>query len=814
MSIYKNGIWENENMQEFKTAEGSNFNIKNNTSENPSLIELKGKCEQQQYTGKNLYYNTKDSYTFTSNATTWYFINGNSGAYGSNIGDKTLYKAAIQNGKTYTLSGNITGTAQSGTLTYENESVIGSILLSPGNSYTFTANRDGYLIYRLKVNSGDSVTVSNIQLEEESFATDYEPYVGGIASPNPDYPQDIKVVTGEQNINICGKNYFDKSIVRKTQGQYSVITDTTLDTGKRLTYTSSTASATTQFLIYAIMDLSNYVGKTIRFKADFIASSSNRGRYIIGLCNADGSNRTSKSTQSTSGGIVSFIVPELSGNQTYLYLNLYVNTEAGTINQNDYIDFTDMVLTIDDEDMTYEAYKGQNFKVNLGKNLINNLTAVSSYSTQYTVVGSENKVVATSNTANENSFPITWDFIPEPNTNYTFSMGDYKIKDVTKNNLTIYVGTMWSSYIAQGTINSNGSYTFNSGNTNSKIRIGIYVGSSEAVGIGDTCEVNNPMLEKGSTATDYVPYKTSIKLYGIGNYQDELISNNGKNLFDKDNQTIKNDYAKDGSGNEIVNIGGNYTTSYTLVEPNTTYTISSALTSTVSRIYYYTKEKVWISRSDNIVNSSNKYTFTTPNNCYYLQFQNVINFSTHIQIEKGSIVTSYEPYKKDLFIKRNIGKVVLDGNENYTQRNTGDGSTTISFNLSNFVMPYGNNKYCNYFSYSQNSQDGNEGYGTASDVIYFEIKRNRLSSIDTIGFKDWLSTHNTIIYYVLENPIYETITDKELINQLNSIKLYLDENNINVTSNDIETQLKIGYSIPNAQIYEGNKIVSDNFIEI
>ena len=497
-----------------------------------------------------------------------------------------------------------------------------------------------------------------------------------------------------------------------------------------------------------------------------------------------------------------------------MYLNLYVNTEAGTINQNDYIDFTDMVLTIDDEDMTYEAYKGQNFKVNLGKNLINNLTAVSSYSTQYTVVGSENKVVATSNTANENSFPITWDFIPEPNTNYTFSMGDYKIKDVTKNNLTIYVGTMWSSYIAQGTINSNGSYTFNSGNTNSKIRIGIYVGSSEAVGIGDTCEVNNPMLEKGSTATDYVPYKTSIKLYGIGNYQDELISNNGKNLFDKDNQTIKNDYAKDGSGNEIVNIGGNYTTSYTLVEPNTTYTISSALTSTVSRIYYYTKEKVWISRSDNIVNSSNKYTFTTPNNCYYLQFQNVINFSTHIQIEKGSIVTSYEPYKKDLFIKRNIGKVVLDGNENYTQRNTGDGSTTISFNLSNFVMPYGNNKYCNYFSYSQNSQDGNEGYGTASDVIYFEIKRNRLSSIDTIGFKDWLSTHNTIIYYVLENPIYETITDKELINQLNSIKLYLDEHNINVTSNDIETQLKIGYSIPNAQIYEGNKIVSDNFIEI
>ena len=35
---------------------------------------------------------------------------------------------------------------------------------------------------------------------------DYEPYVGGIASPNPDYPQDVEVVTGEQTVKITGKN--------------------------------------------------------------------------------------------------------------------------------------------------------------------------------------------------------------------------------------------------------------------------------------------------------------------------------------------------------------------------------------------------------------------------------------------------------------------------------------------------------------------------------------------------------------------------------------------------------------------------------
>lgn len=42
-----------------------------------------------------------------------------------------------------------------------------------------------------------------IQITAGSSAdTDFEPYVGGTASPNPDYPQEIKVVTGEQTISI------------------------------------------------------------------------------------------------------------------------------------------------------------------------------------------------------------------------------------------------------------------------------------------------------------------------------------------------------------------------------------------------------------------------------------------------------------------------------------------------------------------------------------------------------------------------------------------------------------------------------------
>lgn len=47
---------------------------------------------------------------------------------------------------------------------------------------------------RGNITKGLSVTISNIMLEEGSTTHDFEPYTGGIPSPNPDYPQEIKSV--------------------------------------------------------------------------------------------------------------------------------------------------------------------------------------------------------------------------------------------------------------------------------------------------------------------------------------------------------------------------------------------------------------------------------------------------------------------------------------------------------------------------------------------------------------------------------------------------------------------------------------------
>ena len=62
-----------------------------------------------------------------------------------------------------------------------------------------------YIAYMNATTGTATITFNNIQVEEGSTATDYEPYTNG-ASPNPDYPQEIKVVEGRQVITDKGKN--------------------------------------------------------------------------------------------------------------------------------------------------------------------------------------------------------------------------------------------------------------------------------------------------------------------------------------------------------------------------------------------------------------------------------------------------------------------------------------------------------------------------------------------------------------------------------------------------------------------------------
>lgn len=125
-----------------------------------------------------------------------------------------------------------------------------------------------------------------------------------------------------------------------------------------------------------------------------------------------------------------------------------------------------------------------------------------------------------------------------------------------------------------------------------------------------------------------------------------------KNMFDK-NANIKIGYINS-SGNVVTSDTTlSYQDNFIMVNPYTTYTISSSV-STIFRICEYTLSKTFIERKLNTVPNIS-FTFTTGANTYYLKMGGVYTTSIlTLQLEKGSIATTYAPYQN------------LDGYDNYS----------------------------------------------------------------------------------------------------------------------------------------------------
>lgn len=207
-----------------QTASGNPISV--NITDNAGKIEslkLDGDTAQQTYTGKNL---------LNLSASRW----GNSGtdySFDVSSGVLTVTKSSATANNRYS-GWAITGLTTGAKYTFSIESFTNSALSNTDRaimirsyngasasevislnktqtSYTFTVPNDSVrLEFFFYIASGDTDSTSIItkpMLEAGETATDYEPYVGGQASPSPSYPQDINVVTGTQTISINGANY-------------------------------------------------------------------------------------------------------------------------------------------------------------------------------------------------------------------------------------------------------------------------------------------------------------------------------------------------------------------------------------------------------------------------------------------------------------------------------------------------------------------------------------------------------------------------------------------------------------------------------
>lgn len=179
-----------------------------------------GNTQQDSYEGKNLF-NLYDSNVTTKSVTISIDNNiltqTNTGSYCrsmwqiSNLktdGTEYIIKAKYNNPNNCSIRIAIydetNSTEKKTTNTVTDTSGELSLTIAPSNSVRYIRLYSN----ALSTTNSNAVTFYEIQFEEGSTATSYEPYVGGTPSPNPDYPQDI--INVGSNVNL-----FDKDNVNK-----------------------------------------------------------------------------------------------------------------------------------------------------------------------------------------------------------------------------------------------------------------------------------------------------------------------------------------------------------------------------------------------------------------------------------------------------------------------------------------------------------------------------------------------------------------------------------------------------------------------
>jgi len=172
----------------------------NDISQNINIIDIldykiKGNSYQKTYTGKNIFdknklsngeittYDGKEVYKYIDNDTNF------------------IYTDEFESGKQYTLTlktyrDDVINDKISIYFNYT-DGTTSYVDIAPGEK-TSATSKGGKTLQSISGYNNSNKTVyidlSTIQLEKSASATDYEPYVGGIASPNPSYPQEIKSV--------------------------------------------------------------------------------------------------------------------------------------------------------------------------------------------------------------------------------------------------------------------------------------------------------------------------------------------------------------------------------------------------------------------------------------------------------------------------------------------------------------------------------------------------------------------------------------------------------------------------------------------
>ena len=168
----------------------------------------------------------------------------------------------------------------------------------------------------------------------------------------------------------------------------------------------------------------------------------------------------------------------------------------------------------------------------------------------------------------------------------------------------------------------------------------------------------------------------------------------------------------------------------------------------------------------------------------------------------------------DYYKVENIGEVVFDGSENWTiSGNTSETNFVGVLNGTSLTdllkckLSYGIYSIVNYFTLSSNlsSKQGFQFYndnGQYYTSLAFSIDIDTVSTIEE--FKQWLSTHNTVVDFVLQNPTTKklgTLSSEDLA----KLKTFKGYNNVTINTNLGLMNIRFTYGL-DIKKYVDNKL--------
>ena len=744
-------VWESQSH-----IEETGTTLSMNTNKGKAKVDLLGNTYQESTTGKNLLaytlasiksINSATGSSWNDNVYTWngvtFTINDDLSVKVNGTASAATYlilnnNLSLTSGTEYILNGCPSGGNAS---TYALRIYTGSSYESEiGNGKTFTYGSQNLV----RINVFGGTTVNNLTfypMIRLSSVTDdaYEPYTNG-ASPNPTYPQDIHIVSGDNKIIVANENLFNiedllakaNNVVKNSDGSYTFNSATAMyNTTTPLNY-SPNEQLTTSY------KLTNGTGTNFRLRwvyedgyiSDLSGSSSGTSEVSISNTSA---------TLSTHGKVVGFRANW---------------TNAGTFTIKEFM-VNEGTSAID-----YVPYQGTNYSINLGVNQLWNLGNVE-----------------TNGTFSSNSSILLGSI--------NFEVGTYTIslEKELLNSSYLYIGPSGS---VVDSITKEKTFTIET------------AGNYDIRYIRKAGTYDNFKTKVDLTIGDHIQYISDnpIELNKIGDYQDKFIRNSGKNIL----PTTLYNLALNASGESRGLIVGNPNRNayYCEIEPNTIYYISRSSVGTATYWYYaYTdvepKDGV-MSLSYANMGTDLQTQITTPSNAKYLCVFMGGGLSNDVMVSKEN--TPYEPYGNgDWYLKKEIGKVVLDGEEvNWTEyTNTASGlykayTTSVKVGRTN---DYEVDGYSNYFdvlnAFSQGSTYVN--MALTKNATYLSLPSSIASSIESL--RTWLGTHNTEIRYILATPTYTKI-EGTLASQLEDVwraNTYDNQTNVSQVNNDLPFEL-------------------------